>query len=78
MMKKKKKGGGGNLADGTDDFEPNGSGLKLRSLSLLIPLCVSLLRFDLLLSPRHLVVCVCVACDRTKLKPERPTEKKYE
>lgn len=57
---KKKKGGGGNLADGTDDFEPNGSGLKLRSLSLLIPLCVSLLRFDLLLSPRHLVVCVCV------------------
>jgi len=44
-----------NLADGADDFEANGSGLELRALSLLIPLCVSLLRFDLLLSPRHLL-----------------------
>jgi len=51
---RRKKGEIGNLADGADDFEPNGSGLELRALCLLILLCVPLLRFDLLLSPRHL------------------------
>jgi len=50
----KKEGEIGNLADGADDFEANGSGLQLRALCLLIPLCVPLLRFDLLFSTRHL------------------------
>lgn len=51
---KAENGGWEHLADGTADFESNGSGLKLRAFGLLIPLRTFPLRFDLLLSPSHL------------------------
>lgn len=44
------------LTDWAGDFKGNGSGFKLRSLCLLILLRISFLRFDFLLSPRHLLL----------------------
>lgn len=43
-----------NLTDWTCDFESNSSRFKLGSFRFLIFFCVFFLRFDLLLSPRHL------------------------
>lgn len=57
------------LTDGAANFEGNSSGLELRSLRLLIPLCVSFLRLNLLLSSRHLFVSLCLRSQIQRLIP---------
>eukprot|EP00249_Psilotum_nudum_P012064 c23561_g1_i1 orf=1-417(-) len=41
------------LADGAASFESSCTSIELRSFGLLLPLRISFLRLDLLLSPRH-------------------------
>lgn len=54
LLKNTRKGKTKNLANRACDFETSGSGFNLRAFRFLILFSVTLLRFDFLLSPRHL------------------------